>query len=85
MNTSLWVQAAVFGLVLVQVYVFWQLYRESQASSIGNGGGERFLGSSEGGVDARPGQVVCSDCGAPNDVGYRYCQHCVSELPGHAP
>ncbi|WP_299333265.1 DUF7577 domain-containing protein [Haloplanus sp.] len=29
-------------------------------------------------------EVVCPDCGAKNEPGYRYCGRCVSELPGTA-
>ena len=33
-------------------------------------------------VDADDGTVECPDCGAANDLGYRFCRSCVSELPG---
>lgn len=26
----------------------------------------------------------CPECGTANDAGYRYCKHCVAELPGVA-
>lgn len=26
--------------------------------------------------------VTCGECGTANEVGYRYCRQCVSELPG---
>ncbi|WP_339103116.1 zinc ribbon domain-containing protein [Haloterrigena salinisoli] len=35
-------------------------------------------------VDRDAGTVVCPDCGAENDLGYRYCSDCVGELPGSA-
>ena len=33
-------------------------------------------------VDDDDGTVECPDCGAANDLGYRFCRSCVSELPG---
>lgn len=35
-------------------------------------------------VDPVDGIVRCPDCGAENDLGYRYCRACVAELPGAA-
>lgn len=29
--------------------------------------------------------VRCRECGAENERGYRYCRHCVAELPGASP
>lgn len=34
------------------------------------------------GVDPEAGVVECPSCGAENDLGYRFCRACVSELPG---
>jgi len=31
---------------------------------------------------AADGPVACSECGAENDGGYRYCRGCAAELPG---
>jgi hypothetical protein len=33
-------------------------------------------------VDADDGVVECPDCGTANELGYRFCRSCVSELPG---
>ena len=36
-------------------------------------------------VGAPDGRTVqCSECGAENDPGYRYCRACVARLPGRA-
>lgn len=29
--------------------------------------------------------LQCTECGATNDPGYRFCRNCVAELPGAAP
>ncbi|NUB92679.1 zinc ribbon domain-containing protein [Haloterrigena sp. SYSU A558-1] len=35
-------------------------------------------------VDRDAETVVCPDCGAENDLDYRFCRNCVEELPGSA-
>lgn len=33
-------------------------------------------------VDREAGVIECPTCETVNDLGYRYCRSCVSELPG---
>lgn len=37
---------------------------------------------SEPEVTSAGGAVLCPDCGAENVPEYRFCRHCVTELPG---
>ena len=79
MGPEFWTRGAVVGLALTQLLVFWYLYRTSTVSTRNNqsrdpDGG---AGPSDGGR-----QVVCPDCGTANDPGYRFCQDCVTTLPG---
>jgi hypothetical protein len=32
-------------------------------------------------VDSEAGVLECPNCAAENELGYRYCRSCVSELP----
>jgi len=73
MGPDAWVQGAVIILAVVQFGVFWYLYRQSKfATSV----------SSDQALDENTAEVTCPDCGAPNDRTFRYCQQCVTELPG---
>ena len=35
-------------------------------------------------VDRDAEAAVCPDCGAENDLSYRFCRNCVEELPSSA-
>ncbi len=81
MGSGLWMQGAVFGLVLTQLIVFWVLYRRSELFGLANDNraGANGSGSSASDTDDH---VICPDCGSENGPAFRYCQNCVTELPG---
>lgn len=74
MALAVWVQGAVVALAAVQFVVFWYLYRQSDIATATSG--ER---STAGGSESA---IFCPDCGASNEPTFRYCQYCVTELPG---
>jgi hypothetical protein len=39
-----------------------------------------FDASPGGAVEVAPGRVECPDCGATNEAGYDYCEHCTRRL-----
>jgi hypothetical protein len=78
MTTGPWLYALLIVVVGAQLltvaYVSRRMrFHENDASQTASAG--RSAGSDE---------VVCPDCGAENEPGYRYCGRCVSELPGTA-
>lgn len=75
-----WQLAFVLGLVLshavITVMYYW--LRRDRAStaddvrladSVTTASTDKFL-------------ATCPECGTENELGYRYCRSCVSELPG---
>ncbi|MFB6309423.1 MAG: hypothetical protein ABEH35_08845 [Haloarculaceae archaeon] len=70
-STALIVSAVAF--TLLHLGVVWHLARRRSDEGDADG------------IDEATGVVECPDCGAENDLGYRFCRHCVSELPGVGP
>lgn len=73
MALDVWAQGAVVALAVVQVVVLWYLFRRADLSAVAD---------SERGDGGRADEIVCPDCGEANERRYRYCHHCVAELPG---
>lgn len=69
--------AALFGLV--HAVVLYYLYRATRTGSI-EGRPRPADDDSLAAADDRT--VVCDNCGAENELGYRYCRNCVAELSG---
>lgn len=71
-----WVVAAMLALVGLQVLTLVAAYWR----------GEGPFSPAETGADipepTSDGALRCPDCGAENDIEYRFCRRCVSELPG---
>lgn len=63
--------------LVVLVYVFVRR-RTSNADAVG-GTARNGVGGSD---SADEWTVQCSECGAWNEPGFRYCRQCVTELPG---
>jgi len=82
MDPDVWMQGTVFALVCTQLVVLWYLYRRSDRSAITD---ESDADRSMAASDRTQGRaVVCPNCGTANVPEYRFCQHCVTELPGRA-
>lgn len=64
-----WVYGTAMAVTLVQLAT---LYLHRTRVARGSGSSERADGAT----------VECSECGAENESGYRFCRVCVSELPG---
>lgn len=81
MGPDLWMLGAVIVLALTQLFVFWYLYRQSQVSNITS---ESLLDATATGTSEQEAddQVTCPHCGTANDPVFRYCQNCITELPG---
>lgn len=56
-------------MIATQLWVALYLYRQHVDETAG------------GTVDIEGDQSTCPDCSAENELGYRYCRSCVSELP----
>lgn len=68
-----------------------QSQSRSQSRSESSGHFEHFEGSepaassNEPVIDRNAGIVVCLACGTDNEVGYRFCHHCITKLPAATP
>lgn len=40
------------------------------------------VGDADDAIDRDAGVVTCPHCGTDNELGYRYCYDCLTELPG---
>jgi hypothetical protein len=74
-----WELGLLVGLILVHVLVTYAAYRlrgrEPAAATDAAPSADGDL------IDAENDVVECPDCGADNELGYRYCRSCVAELP----
>lgn len=75
-SVSLGFGVAVLSANLILGYYVYRLRRGSPTSA--DGVSDAHDGAH---VDLEAGVVECPDCGTANDVGSRYCRHCVNELP----
>ena len=69
-----WVFGYALALGLVHAVVLYYLYRAIRTTS------STTASADEPVVDAE--RVVCDNCGAENETGYRYCRNCVEEIEG---
>ena len=74
-----WQFGILIGWIAINALLAYRAYHlQEQRASAGadptDGGGDL--------VDADDGVVECPDCGGANELGYRFCRSCVSELPG---
>lgn len=65
-----WLTAALVGVTVLHAVVLFASVRTRRARRR----------SSEAAVDGDG--LACTDCGAENEPGFRYCGACVAELPG---
>ncbi len=78
MITEQWQLGLLIGLFAVHLLAVGFAYRHGKRGSRGAvpaSGSERDL------VDPAEGVVECPACAAENELGYRYCRSCVTELP----
>lgn len=67
------------GLIAVQAMLAYRMYR------LRNRDAEPATGTVEDRsdvIDTEADIVECPECGSENELGYRYCRLCVTELPG---
>jgi hypothetical protein len=84
MGTQIWVHGAVFALAIAQFFVFWYLYRRSGMSSTHQSGKRGATAVADGTSQVDDHRVACPNCGTLNTASFRFCEHCVEELPRHA-
>lgn len=78
---SHWLVALLIGLIVVHLLLTYQVYHLSgRGSTPGSAGGAHADRTDL--IDAEEGVVQCPGCGTENELGYRFCQRCVSDLPG---
>lgn len=78
-----WLLGFVVAFVILQFLAFLYLQHVRSRLAIGGEGDANPATDSESEpVGAADGTVVCEECGAENEAEYRFCAHCVSELPG---
>lgn len=76
-DLPLWVYGYAVALALVHGVSLYYLYR---ASATMPAPGADSSTETDAGEEDR--SVVCENCGAENELGYRYCWNCVRELSG---
>lgn len=85
MTPEQWLSVSMLLLVATNLATLvYAVHAKHEASSEGN---EAPSEDSRGGPaasmsDADDGTVTCTECGASNERGYRYCRNCTTELPG---
>lgn len=72
-DLPLWVYGYAAAFALVHGAVLYYLYRATAATRSTDSSTETDAG-------AEDRTVVCENCGAENEFGYRYCRNCVREL-----
>ena len=71
-----WAYGYALLFVLVHAVVLYYLYRATGTSTVA------ASTDAEDDVAADDRTVTCGNCGAENELGYRYCRNCVAELSG---
>lgn len=76
-------KTALYGsIILVTVHLILvallSLYRSGSSERAETTAGPEPAGA----VDRDAETVTCPNCGADNELGYRYCARCIDELPG---
>ena len=76
-----WLLGFVVAFVILQFLAFLYLQHVRSRLSIGSEGEDDANPASDS-SRAVDGTIACEECGAENEAEYRFCAHCVSELPG---
>lgn len=79
MITEQWQLNLLAGAFVIHLLAMGLMYRYRNDASRPGGSAsdpERDL------IDREAGVLECPNCAAENELGYRYCRSCVSELPG---
>lgn len=71
-----WTFEIVLVLVVVQLLVFFVLYRRSIDPEHPDSMGNAPSATDDGNLES----ITCRECGTENDAEYRYCRQCVSDL-----
>lgn len=82
MELATWVPIAVVAIALFDLLLLGLLDERQRPDAASVSGSDPSEGAGGGGSDADADLVRCRECGAENEREYRYCRHCVSELPG---
>jgi hypothetical protein len=80
MITEQWQLGLLMGALVLHLLAIGLAYRQRGGSL------EPSTGTPGRSVVDRDVEVIeCPECDTENDLGYRYCRSCVSELPGPTP
>ncbi|MFB6227169.1 MAG: zinc ribbon domain-containing protein [Halobacteriales archaeon] len=79
MITEQWQFSLLAGVLVIHLLAIGLMYRYRNDTSRTGGSASD---SEHDLIDREAGVLECPNCAAENELGYRYCRCCVSELPG---